>query len=175
MDKKEIHRKKSLFLKAFEDYSDAIFRFGLSRLSDRDKATDLTQDTFLRVWNYLQKNDAPENLRAFIYKVASNLIIDEYRKTRPSESLETMSEEKGFEPSAEELSLPGDRVDGQKAIEMIKQVPEPYGSTLFMRFVEELTLTEISSITGQSENAVSVQVHRGIGKLRKIWNHEDKK
>jgi len=40
-----------------------------------------------------------------------------------------------------------------------------------MRFIQDLSLKEISLITGQSTNAIAVQIHRGLIKLRLLYNH----
>ena len=84
------------FLKAYDEYSDAIFRHCYFRVSDREKAKDLTQDTFTKTWEYVLKNGEVTDLRAFLYKVANNLIIDTYRKKK-EDSLDDMMENSSFD------------------------------------------------------------------------------
>ena len=163
---------KDMFLKAYSDYADAIFRYCLMRIGDREKAVDLVQETFMKTWIYMQKDITILNIRAFLYKTAGNLVIDEYRKRKPIDSLEAINEETGFEPSLDLTSFLIDKIDGAGAVALLGKIPEPYGQVIFMRFVEELSLSEIAEITGQTENAIAVQVHRGIAKLQKLFNHE---
>lgn len=163
---------KDEFLKAFEANSDALFRYCFFKIGDREKAIDLTQDAFMKTWNYLTVGNSIENMRAFLYRTASNLIIDEYRRRKPQFSLETLQEETGFEPAEGGIESIINTLDGAQAIELIQYLPEPYGEVLLMRFVNELSLAEISAITGQSENTIAVQVHRGIAKLKKLFNHD---
>ena len=51
---------------------------------------------------------------------------------------------------------------------MIKNLPETYSEILFMRYVEELGVSEIAAITGKSVNVISVRINRGIKRLKEI-------
>lgn len=151
-------------------------------------ARDFVQDTFTKAWSNLASEKSGkgggksgahggkdiENMRAFLYRIAGNLIIDEYRRRgsrKPQESLDDLHE-LGFDPGEDETDSWVDQIDGEEAIKLIAQVPEPYGDEVFMRYVQSLTLEEIAEMTGESENTISVRIHRGLIKLRKLFNHE---
>lgn len=165
------------FIEAYNTQADAIFRFCFFKLSDRELAHDYVQETFMKAWKYMSKGEADhemKNLRAFLYKIAGNLIIDEYRRRgirRPTESLEDLNEQ-GYDPGEDETESWVDKIDGKEAIKLIAKVPEPYGEAIFMRYVQSMTLEEIAEITGESENTISVRVHRGLARLRKLFNRE---
>lgn len=149
---------------AYDQHADAIFRYCYFKVSDREKATDLTQDVFFRVWQYLLAGNTVENMKALLYKVASNLIIDEYRKKKFS-SLDLMSEA-GFEPpdtsQLDTISI----VEVNILVEHIKELPEPYSDIVFMRYVDDLSVKEIAETLGENENNISVKIHRGLHKLK---------
>lgn len=107
-------------------------------------------------------------MRAFLYHVLNNLIIDEYRKKKTS-SLDIMIEN-GFEPSTGTSDPMINFLDGKKAIFLIQRLPEVYRKVMRMRYVQDLSLREISLITGQSKNAIAVQLHRGLEKLRFLYS-----
>ena len=73
---------ESIFNALFSAESDAIFRFCMIHVSDREQALDITQETFLRLWKKIQERTKIENARAFLYKVSHNMIIDWYRKKK---------------------------------------------------------------------------------------------
>lgn len=149
---------------AYNEHSDAIFRYCCFKVSDREKAIDLTQDVFVRVWQYLLAGNHVDNMKALLYKVARNLIIDEYRKKK-FYSLDTMSDA-GFEPVD---MIQTDAVSMSEVgllIGRIKELPEAYGEVLFMRYVDDLSVKEIAETLGEQENNVSVRIHRGLHKLR---------
>ena len=166
---------QNTFLEAYETYSDSVFRFCFFRLNDRELAKDTMQETFTKAWGMATKGDFQiHNIKAVLYKIAGNLIIDEYRRRGRrgvTQSLEVLQED-GFDPSEDNTESLVDVLDGQEAIALISKIREPYGESVFMRYVQDLTLSEIAQITGESENTISVRIHRGISILKKLYNHE---
>ncbi len=159
------------FLKAFDEYNDALFRHALLRVSNREKAVDLVHDTFTKVWAYLRGGYEIDNFRPFLYKVLNNLIIDEYRRRKES-SLDALLEIDGVdEGSFEELSESTTEalaatIDGKKAFELLEEIPDQYREVIILRFVDQLGPREIAKLIEESENVVSVRIHRGLKMLR---------
>lgn len=168
-DSMESHENR--FLKAFEDYSDALFRHASIRISDREKAVDIVHDTFTKVWSYGRDGRQIDSYRSFLYKVLNNLIIDEYRKKKEA-SLDSLLAMEGVdEGSFPELSESTTEalaatIDGQKAFELLTDLPDVYREVLIFRFVDELGPKEISELIEETENVVSVRIHRGLKMLR---------
>lgn len=159
------------FLKAFEEYSDALFRHAAMRISNREKAIDAVHDTFTKVWSYVRQGHKIDSFRSFLYKVLNNLIIDEYRKHKES-SLDALLEIEGVDESSfPELSEStvealAATIDGRKAFDLLAEIPEQYREVLIFRFVDELGPKEIADLIEESENVVSVRIHRGLRLLR---------
>ena len=165
-------KEGDLFLESYQAYSDAIFRYCFSRLGDREMALDLTQDTFMKTWKFVSSGGTVSNMRAFLYKITGNLVIDEYRKRRNPESLDVLLEESGFEPSSEDHERMIERLDGRDAMVILSKIPEPYKESLVLRFVQGLSLSEISEVIGENQNTIAVRIHRGIAKLNTIFKYE---
>src|SRR4051812_45302895 len=70
------------FLKAFDEYSNALFRHAMYRLSDRERGIEIVHDTFTKVWGYMRDGHEIDTFKPFLYKVMNNLIIDEYRRRK---------------------------------------------------------------------------------------------
>ena len=168
------------FTKAFELYSDELFRHASMRLSDRDRALELTQECFMKVFEYAKKGEEIRELRPFLYRTLRHLIIDEYRRKK-SVSLEAMAEKaedmnvEDFLPSDDSNSLEAaiERFDGKRAMAALQTLPDAYREVISLRYVDGLSPGEIGDIVGESENTVSVRIHRGLKKLRDML--EDKK
>ncbi|MGH8731168.1 MAG: RNA polymerase sigma factor, partial [Burkholderiales bacterium] len=64
----------------FDLLRDPIYRYLSGRLGDRAEAEDLTQEVFLRLYTSLQKGQAVGNVRAWVFRVAHNLAIDQFRR-----------------------------------------------------------------------------------------------
>ncbi|MDP4020707.1 MAG: RNA polymerase sigma factor [Candidatus Adlerbacteria bacterium] len=166
---------RNRFAHAYERYSDELFRHCSLRLSDRERALELTQECFLKTWEYIERGEQVEEFRPFLYRTLRNLIIDEYRRKK-SHSLEAMLE--GSEETDIEKLMPADesntleaaieRFEGKKALETLQKLPDLYREVLALRYVEGLSPKEIGDIVGESENAVSVRIHRGLKKLRAL-------
>jgi RNA polymerase sigma-70 factor (ECF subfamily) len=159
------------FLKAFEEYSDALFRHASIRLSDRERAIELVHDSFTKAWGYVRGGHEIDSYRPFLYKILNNLIIDEYRKRR-EESLDALFERDGVdEGSFEELregsvEAMADQLDARRAVERIASLPDTYREVLTLRFVDGLGPKEIALLIEESENVVSVRLHRGLKALK---------
>lgn len=153
------------FLKAYDLYSDAIFRHCFFRVFDREVARDLVQETFMKTWEYLQKGHRIDNFRAFLYKVATNLIID-YSRKKKEISLDALKEQ-GFDPVVQSREK-ADIFDIDAALSAIRNLPDKYREVVTMRHVDDLSPAEIAQILGESENTISVRIHRGIKHIKQI-------
>jgi RNA polymerase sigma-70 factor (ECF subfamily) len=52
---------------------------------------------------------------------------------------------------------------------LLDDVGDKYRDVIIMRFIDELSVKEISDVTGETENNISVRLHRGMEKLREIY------
>ncbi len=140
------------------------------KTSSHELGEDMVQVTFMKTWKYLVKGGKIDVMKAFLYHILNNLIIDEYRK-RKTTSLDALVES-GFEPSDERSLSLFNFLDGKLAVALIPQLPETYRRVIFMRYVQDLRLAEIALLTGQTRNTVAVQVHRGLEKLKALYLRE---
>ena len=166
------------FLKAFDEYGDALFRHATIRISDRERAIDIVQDTYTKVWGYLRQGHEISSFRPFLYKVLNNLIIDEYRKRKESSLDALMEEETVDEGAFEELqdhSMKSllDQLDGKQALLVVGKLPDIYREVLIFRFVDGLRPKEICDLVEETENTVSVRIHRGLALLKKQLDDQD--
>ena len=162
------------YLEAFDTYADALFRHASSRLSDRERARDVTQDTFTRAWDYLVAGNEIRQWRSFLYRVLNNLIIDEYRRKKEV-SLDALLENEG---ASEALTASGSRRESEEALDktfaieqlrmLLRTLPEPHQSVLVLRYIDGLTPGEIAGTLEISENAVAVRIHRATERLRTL-------
>jgi len=166
------------FLTAFDEYGDALFRHAVLRVSDREKATDLVHDTFTKVWLYVRDGYEIEQFRPFLYKVLNNLIIDTYRKTK-EQSLDALLEQEGIDEGNFDNLHESDTetlintIDGEQAFTLLAELPDQYKEVITLRFVDGLGPKEIAELIEESENVVSVRLHRALAALKKkIQAHE---
>lgn len=155
---------------AHTDHNKALNAYAFYKLSDYALGQDLVQDTFVKTWGYMIRNGKINGMRSFLYHILNNLIVDEYRKKKyKSTSLEVLME-KGFSPSFDNSGSFINIMDGKRAILLIKDLPVVYQEVMNMRYIQDLSLKEMSVLTGQSENTLSVRVHRGVSKLKLLYS-----
>jgi RNA polymerase sigma-70 factor (ECF subfamily) len=155
---------------AHNDYEKGLNAYAFYKLNSHETGEDLVQITFLKTWKYLVRGGKIDLMKAFLYHILNHLIIDEYRKHKTT-SLDLMLV-KGFEPSVGDPASLSNILSGKMAFLLIQRLPEKYQKVMHMRYIQGLSLKEISLILGQTKNAVTVQAYRGLLKLRKLYNHE---
>ncbi len=156
------------FMEYYEKYSDDIFRFCMVKTKDRSLSLDITQDTFMKFWEYIIKDTDIENERPLLYRIAKNLIIDSYRKKKA-----LLVEDYADIGAQDDLSLDdsqrlADVIDGEKAISLLHQLPELTREIITLRFLHDFSISEIAHTIKRENKTVSVYLHRGLKQLREI-------
>jgi RNA polymerase sigma-70 factor (ECF subfamily) len=169
----------STFETVYESNADAVFRFCLLRVSNREQALDITQEAFLRLWKEIAKEGSHvKNPRAFLFTVANRLVIDWYRKKKSVSFEDLQGSEEGaleFDPidettTSEALEL---GAEGRFLQQSITSLSDSVRDAVYLRFVEDFSPTEIGKTLGISANAASVRINRGIEELRKKTGYDD--
>lgn len=157
-----------IFTAAFEKYMKELRASAIYKVHDIAIAEDLVQDTFMKTWMYLSRGGKIKMIRAFLYHVLNNLIVDEYRRQKhKAQSLDGLAES-GYEPGEDESKRLYNFIDGEVAFATIKRLPLKYQNVLRMRYAQGLSLKEMSHIFGQPKNTIAVQTYRGLVGLRRL-------
>lgn len=159
---------KSVLSVAHQDFEKMLTQYAFSKVHNHETSEDMIQVTFMKTWRYLVKRGKIDLMKAFLYHVLNNLIIDEYRKKNTT-SLDILLE-KGFQPSTSDVRQLFNYLDGKTVLVLIQRLPKTYQKVMRMRYMEELSLEEISLVTGQSKKTIAVQLHRGLKKLRELFD-----
>lgn len=157
---------KNELINAYDAYADAIYRHCYFRVFRKARAEELVQETFMRVWEYVNDGKEVKNMRAFLYKVANNLIIDESRKKK-EESLDALLEQNIFmEPSYREEKVFEHNIILAEVKEKMKHLSEEDQRLITLRYFDDLDPKEIALILGDNANNVSVKLNRSLKKLK---------
>lgn len=181
-EKRSLYRLKSqdreTFIKVYDDHSAELYRFIYFKVGNREEARDLASMVFLKAWNHVQAKNLVEakTLRALLYKIARNAIIDYYRQraARPAVSLD--DPESGALAIAADLDLDADadkQADIRLLSEKLPRLKDEYREALILRFINELSLEEVADIMGKSRGNVRVIIHRAVSALRELMGDND--
>jgi len=167
MNRKRLTKLQTVLTDAHDDYDKMLNAHAFFKTQDLAMSEDMVQDTFAKTWTYLVKRGKIDTMKSFLYHVLNDLVIDEYRK-RKTISLDILAQ-KGFEPSTKNSGRLFNILDGRAALLLIARLPEAYQKVMRMTYVQNLSLEEMSIVMGQSKNAIAVQTHRGLEKLKLLY------
>lgn len=165
----------------FKLYSKPLYYFLWKLSGSSHLAEDLTQETFVRATISLHTYQG-EQARAWLFKVARNIYIDEWRKRKRRESIPLMNRFKPAEEMISPYGLPEDTALAQEQRNdlnmLFNYLPEHYRTILYLREVAEFSYSEIAIAMGLSVDQVKVMLHRSRKKLETIaqqkgW-HDDR-
>lgn len=159
---------KDAFGQLYDLYAPRLFRFIRLKVNSETLAEDLSSESFLRIWEYLQEQEKEieETFQALLYKTARNLIIDYYKRKSSQEILisDDFQEFLSQEPAKDEISSKEIADQIHKALVQIK---EEYQDVLIWYYIDELSVSEIAKTLHKSQGAIRVLIHRGLASLKK--------
>ena len=164
-------------------YEQRIFRFHLVSVRDRDVAQSLTQDTFMRAWNARSSFRGDCAVSTWLMRIALNLVRDHTRTDRfrfwkrVSETAVDVSDVSSHVPHRDS-SLESRLIAHEQlnlVWESVAQLSERQRNVFLLRFVEELELAEIASITSLPISTVKTHLYRALAAIRARHNasHKD--
>lgn len=167
------------FARLYDLYAERLYRFIYFKVSGEEEAQDITSEVFLKTWQYILDGKDIENLNALFYKIARNLVIDHYRKTaqRKEASLdETIAtEDLGGGVGDDRMAVAIERgIDIQKITEQVRDLKDEYREVVVLRYMNELSIAEISAIIGKKPSAVRVLIYRALQTLKETLDDEQK-
>jgi len=151
-----------------------IYGFIYSKLSDRDIADDIFQDTFIKVIKTLKSNSYNEEGKflPWVMRISHNLIIDYYRKNKKMPMFRETEEFSIFSIMSDNVpNIESQLITSQVESDLRKlilELPEDQKEVLMMRMYQDLSFKEISELTGVSINTALGRMRYAVINLRKI-------
>jgi RNA polymerase sigma factor (sigma-70 family) len=150
----------------------SVFGFVRFRVGDRQLAEDLTATVFERALSRLATVREAERIRAWIFTIARNLIVDERRRRRPVADLGVTDDlEHLWVESPEAAAL--DRDEWRRLVGYLSELDDRAREVLGLRFAAGLSNREVGEIVRLSESNVAQIVHRAVVKLRRRFETEE--
>jgi len=151
-----------------------VFSVHLNSVGDRDMAEDLTQETFIKAYRALETYDASAGrFSTWLTTIAVRIGIDARRRQKPTESLEHLHEDKGFDPASDartERSTEAAGV-GDAVRRALRRLPDQQRLAVTLKHIEDLPFSEVARIMGCSVNSAKVHAHRGRLQLARFLGY----
>jgi RNA polymerase sigma-70 factor (ECF subfamily) len=154
------------FEEIYASYSPKIFRLCLGYVNDKDWAKDLTQETFIQVWQNLSKFRNESGIGTWIFRIASNICLRQIERSSKMIKVEVpfQIEDKPDNHLNEQIELL------YKCIATLEETER----LIISLVLEDLPQKEIASITGISEGNIRVKIHRIKQVLTEKFNDHGK-
>jgi RNA polymerase sigma-70 factor (ECF subfamily) len=158
----------------------SVYNFTMRYIGDREAAKDVSQKTFIRVYQKLHGLREPDRFSTWLYQIAINICRDELksRRRRDTVSLEDFrhnrngSEKEMLKNPADSLH-PESQANQRDLRELLalalQEVPEEQRVVIVMKEYQGLKFTEIAEILQTSVNTVKSRMYYGLAALRKVF------
>lgn len=165
----EARSNPAAFARLYRRHYDAVFRYCVHRLFQRQTAEDITSEVFLKVVENLHRFKGTElQFRNWLYKIATNAVNDHLRKTARRSVLLKAAREQA---NSRVVNCQSTQKSSTENLALLKQamfeLKPRYQTIITLRFFESLKLNEIAEVLGSSDGTVRSQLARALAKLRK--------
>ena len=157
-----------LFAVLVNRYQRPIFNLLLRMTGNREDAADLTQETFLKAYEKLERFRLSKRFFPWLYTIGMNLARDHMRKQKSAAKAASMnlpfksSAVDGFEENRSLVQ----RLDASRLMVLLAQLPEDYREAVILRYHEGLTMKEIGEALKISTSGAKMRVKRALERLR---------
>ncbi|MGD6777410.1 RNA polymerase sigma factor SigW [Sutcliffiella horikoshii] len=167
------------FAEIVELFKDKIYQLVYRMIGNSHEAEDIAQEAFIRAYININSFDVNRKFSTWLYRIATNLTIDRIRKKKPDYYLDAeVAGTEGltmYSQVAADISLPEEEVEtmelqGEIQRQILK-LPDKYRSVIVLKYIDELSLIEISEILEIPVGTVKTRIHRGREALRQQLRH----
>ncbi len=146
-------------------YYPRILRFCYWHVANRNDAEDATQDTFLKLILHLDSYEQRGKFSSFLYKIASNVCVDYFRRSRPEPA----------NPEAARNSPDIDKIESNDSFAWrLRNLPEEQKSVVILRFAGELKIREIAEVMDIPIRTAQSRLRAALRRLKLEYLNEDR-
>ena len=136
-----------------DDFSDGLYRFILKNIKDKDKAKDIVQDSYEKLWLKVESVSYAK-VKSYLFSSAYHTMIDVIRKEKKQADFSAVNQEKySHEEQYTDLN--------EILNNALEKLPEIQRSVILLRDYEGYSYNEIAEITDLNESQVKVYIYRG--------------
>ena len=166
---------RKAFERLFDRFHNEVFRMVYYRTQSQQDAEDLTQEIFIRAYKKIPRLKAAARFRSWLFSIAVNRVRDFYRKKRIQDffSLSDMDEDSLPVHNSQNRESPAPiqnliKQDFWRQVEkFLGRLSKMEREVFLLRFLDQLTIAEISRVLKKSESAVKTHLYRALIKFKK--------
>lgn len=150
--------------KLFEYFYSKVYRFVYYRVNSKEDAEDITSEVFVKMVEAIEKQNV--SFQAWLFKIASNLVIDYYRRREiqvVSLTEDLVKQREGIEARLE------DNLTQKELKKAISELSDDQQQMITLKFINGFSNEEISQIMNKSKEAIRALQFRALKNLRNIF------
>jgi RNA polymerase sigma-70 factor (ECF subfamily) len=140
--------------KCVDLHSDGLYRFLLKNVKDRDKAKDLVQDTYTKLWSKVDEVSF-EKAKSYIFTAGYHTMIDQMRREKRHIDYQASEMRTSMSSTGRQYTDLSDILN-----EALDRLPTAQKSVVMLRDYEGYSYEDIEKITGLNESQVKVYIYR---------------
>lgn len=165
---------KAAFSALYRSHVDRVYRYCLFRTGNVQDAQDLSSQVFMAAWQQVPTYSGKGSIEAWLIGIARHKIADHFRGSNVMAPLELISDlQDGGVAVTKEIEL---RMSVEQVMQQAQTLAPDRAEVFSLRFLAELSNSDIAHLTGRSEAAVRMLVHRALTDLRQrlapVWDVE---
>lgn len=159
-------RHEQAFNQIVENYTERIYWHVRRFVCSHEDSNDLLQDIFIKIWAALPSFRGDAQLFTWIYRIATNEVLNHLRKEKFKALISFDSESSSLERKIDEdPHFNGDAIQ-RELHKAIQRLPQKQRVVFNLRYFEEMKYEDISEITGTSVGALKASYHHAYGKIK---------
>lgn len=167
-------RDRQAFAEIYDRYVDRVYSYALYRTGNEADTQDIVSGVFLRALEHIGRFESRgAGLRAWLLRIAHNLIMDNFRRQRKAPPLMDEDSLPDVAASPEEVAELHD--SSVKLRHLVQRLPDAQKEVIILKFNQGLSNQEIARVTGRSETAVSSLQYRALQNLRNEVGKDENK
>jgi RNA polymerase sigma-70 factor (ECF subfamily) len=140
-----------------------------ARMGVYNNAEDLTQETFIKVFNYRHRYRPTAKFTTFLYTIARNVFLDNIRKTRREKTSAELLQADWMEPEGNKAAGLRLKLDVKEALD---QLSEKLRSVVVLSYWQGLRYDEIAGVLGIPPGTVKSRMFHALNRLKEIFDRE---
>ncbi|WP_456273050.1 sigma-70 family RNA polymerase sigma factor [Bacillus sp. AK031] len=161
----------------YRKYAEQLFYFLVKLSGSKETAEDLVQETFIRATVSLEFSKT-DNAKAWLFKVARNVYLDEWRKRKRRERWPFLSRLMKEKELLSPYGLPEEEALKKSTIvemnELLKHLPEKHRTILYLREYAEFSYKELQGALDLTDAQVKTELYRARKKLRELYEKQER-
>ncbi|WP_078380521.1 RNA polymerase sigma factor [Sutcliffiella halmapala] len=157
----------------FDQYHQTIFKFIVLIVKDYFQAEDLTQETFVKAYQYYPSFKRNASPKTWLFSIAHNVTVDYLRKSKPIRLFREVFSSSKKDPEMLPEEILEVKESSRELYDVLNKMKESHRKVLVLRKIKGFSIVETAQILNWSESKVKATTFRAMGVLEKELKKED--